>query len=86
MPMSSHSFWVRRSTIELILPNSETEFSIGVAMSCVIGRGYFKEVGKFGSCVYKNNELSQVLCKDNPSSLKSAIGFLSVFILSFYRV
>jgi len=48
----------------------------GVAMSCVIGRGYFEEVGRFGSRIYKNNELSQILRENHPSTLKSAIGFM----------
>lgn len=52
-------------------------------MNCVIGRGYFKEVGRFSSHVYKNTELSQVLRENNPSSLKSAIGFMSVPSLSY---
>lgn len=50
-------------------------------MSCVIGRGYFEEVGRFGSRVYKNNELSQILREDNASNLKSAIGLM--FVASF---
>jgi len=48
----------------------------GVAMSCVIGRGYFEEVGRFGSHIYKNNELSQILRESHPSTLKSTIGFM----------
>ena len=50
-------------------------------MNCVIGRGYFEEKGNFGSRVYKNNDFSQVLREGNPSSLKSAIGFMFVFTL-----
>jgi len=51
-------------------------FWAGVAMSCVIGHGYFEEVGRFGSHIYKNNELSQILRESYPSTLKSAIGFM----------
>jgi hypothetical protein len=46
-----------------------------------MGRGYFEEIGRFGSHVYKNNDFSQFLREDNPSSLKSAIGFMFVFTL-----
>jgi hypothetical protein len=45
-------------------------------MSCVIGRGFFEEVGGFGSYIYKNNELSQILREGHPNTLKSAIGFM----------
>jgi len=38
------------------------------------GRGYFEEVGRSGSRVYKNNYLSEVLRPGHPSSLKAAIG------------
>jgi hypothetical protein len=51
-------------------------FWSGVAMSCVIGRGYFEEVGRFGSHIYKNNELSQILRENHPSTLKSTVGFV----------
>lgn len=44
-------------------------------MSCVMGRGYFQEVGGFGSRLYKNNELSEVLRADHSLTLKSAITF-----------
>jgi hypothetical protein len=47
----------------------------GVAMSCVVGRGYFEESGGFGSRLYKNNELSAVLRADHLHTLKSAITF-----------
>jgi hypothetical protein len=53
-------------------------------MSCVIGLGFFEEVGKFGSRVYKNNDFSQVLREGNSSTLKSAIGFMYVYL--FYCV
>jgi hypothetical protein len=49
---------------------------LGVAMNCLLGRGYFEEVGGFDSRVYKNNELSSVLQANSPVSLKSAIGFV----------
>lgn len=47
-------------------------------MSCLIGRGYFHEVGRFGSHIYRNNEQSELLRENHPSSLKSAIGFMLV--------
>lgn len=54
-------------------------------MSCVLGRGYFIEVGGFGTKVYKNNELSKVLGENHPASLKSAIGLMFViFSVSFF--
>ncbi|KAF8516483.1 hypothetical protein JB92DRAFT_2910214 [Gautieria morchelliformis] len=49
---------------------------LGVTMSCVLGRGYFEEVGCFGSRVYKNNELSQILRETHPKSVKAAVGFI----------
>lgn len=49
-------------------------------MSCVIGRGYFEEVGHFGSHVYKNNELSEVLRENHPETLKSALGLMFVLV------
>lgn len=52
-------------------------------MSCLLGRGYFEEVGCFGSYIYKNNELSEVLREGHSSTLKSAVGFMLVFILSW---
>lgn len=54
---------------------------LGVVMSCVLGRGYFEEVGGFGSRVYKNNLMSQILREDEPSTLKSAIGLMFDFTL-----
>lgn len=51
---------------------------LGIVMSCLLGRGYFEEVGYFGSRVYKNNEVSQVLREIHPSTLKSAIGLRCV--------
>lgn len=51
-------------------------------MSCVVGRGYFEEVGRFGSRVYKNNELSQLLRESDPSTLKDAIGLMYVMLWS----
>lgn len=45
-------------------------------MSCVVGRGHFEEVGSFGSRLYKNNELSDILRSDHPLSLKSAVTFM----------
>jgi len=57
------------------------DFPTGVAMSCVIGRGYFEEVGRFGSRIYKNNELSQILREGHPTTLKSTIGFVCVLSL-----
>lgn len=49
---------------------------LGVTMSCLMGRGYFEEVGGFGSHIYRNNALSEILRKDGISGLKSGIGFL----------
>ena len=82
--MSNHIFWVRRRT-EQITSALTIYILAGVAMSCVIGRGYFEELGRFGSRVYKNNELSQVLREDNPYNLKSAIGLMFVLFL-LYRL
>ena len=45
-------------------------------MSCLLGRGFFEEVGRFGSRVYKNNDLSEVLRAKHPKTLKSAVGFM----------
>lgn len=42
-------------------------------MSCVVGLGYFTEVGGFGSRVYTNNELSAVLREDHPQTMKQAV-------------
>ncbi|KAF8516485.1 S-adenosyl-L-methionine-dependent methyltransferase [Gautieria morchelliformis] len=52
------------------------QFLVSVTMSCVLGRGYFEEVGCFGSRVYKNNELSQILRETHPTSVKAAVGFI----------
>ena len=48
----------------------------GVVMTCVIGLGYFQELGQFNSHVYKNNELSQMLRETHPSNLGKLIGLL----------
>jgi hypothetical protein len=57
-------------------------FSIGPVLDCLIGRGYFEEVGRSGSRVYKNNYLSEVLRPGHPSSLKAAIGLAFVPVSS----
>lgn len=48
-------------------------------MSCLLGRGYFEEVGGFESRVYKNNALSAILREGDTSSLRSAIGLMFEF-------
>jgi hypothetical protein len=53
---------------------------LGVTMSCLLGRGYFEEVGRFGSHIYKNNTLSDILRDDSVSGLKSAIMFDSTLL------
>lgn len=45
-------------------------------MSCVVGLGYFDEIGGFGSRVYRNNELSNVLRADDPATMKCAVGLI----------
>jgi len=49
-----------------------------MVMDCLIGRGYFEEIGQFGSRVYKNNHLSDLLREGDPCSLKAIIGLTSV--------
>ncbi|KAH8079791.1 S-adenosyl-L-methionine-dependent methyltransferase [Cristinia sonorae] len=49
---------------------------LSIALSCLLPRGYFEEVGGFGSQVYRNNALSRVLQSDHPQTLKDAIGFV----------
>ncbi|THH29959.1 hypothetical protein EUX98_g4226 [Antrodiella citrinella] len=55
--------------------NVEPRF-LSIALSCLLPRGYFDEVGGFGSQVYRNNELSRLLRADDPQTLKDAIGFV----------
>lgn len=61
---------------ELSMKSGVDSQYLGVAMSCVLGRGYFEEVGRFGSRVYKNNSMSEILREGDPSTLKSAIGLM----------
>jgi hypothetical protein len=58
---------------------------LGVVMSCVVGRGFFEEIGGFGSRLYKNNELSAVLRADHPLTLKSAITFKYLLVSAMFN-
>ncbi|TCD62094.1 hypothetical protein EIP91_007494 [Steccherinum ochraceum] len=49
---------------------------LSIALSCLLPRGYFEEVGGFGSQVYRNNTLSRILRAEDPQTLKDAIGFV----------
>ncbi|KAG6847786.1 hypothetical protein H0H93_006002 [Arthromyces matolae] len=49
---------------------------LSIALSCLSKHNYFEEVGGFGSQVYRNNELSDLLREDHPQSLKDAVGFV----------
>ncbi|KAG5636306.1 hypothetical protein H0H81_008477 [Sphagnurus paluster] len=49
---------------------------LSIAMSCLTKHNYFEEVGGFGTQVYKNNHLSEVLKESHPESLKDAVGFV----------
>ncbi|EPQ59774.1 S-adenosyl-L-methionine-dependent methyltransferase [Gloeophyllum trabeum ATCC 11539] len=45
-------------------------------MSCLLGCGYFEEVGGFGAREYRNNAFSDILKRDHPSSMADAVGFV----------
>jgi len=49
---------------------------LSTVMNCVIGLGYFEEVGHFGSRTYRNNELSRVLAASSSLTMHSAVGFV----------
>ncbi|KAG6856819.1 hypothetical protein H0H87_000291 [Tephrocybe sp. NHM501043] len=49
---------------------------LSIALSCLSKHSYFEEVGGFGTQVYKNNELSNILREDHPESVKDAVGFI----------
>ena len=73
------SSWVSNHLIILTNYNKLIEYcgmATGVVMTCVIGLGYFQELGQFNSHVYKNNELSQMLRETHPSNLGKLIGLL----------
>ena len=45
-------------------------------MSLLVAHGYFDEVGGFGSRLYRNNAMSNVLRSDDSNTLKDAIGLV----------
>ncbi|KAG6811266.1 hypothetical protein H0H92_008259 [Tricholoma furcatifolium] len=45
---------------------------LSIALSSLSKHDYFEEVGGFGSKVYRNNELSEILREDHPESVKDA--------------
>ncbi|EKM53028.1 uncharacterized protein PHACADRAFT_259202 [Phanerochaete carnosa HHB-10118-sp] len=49
---------------------------LGIAMSCLVAHGYFEEVDGFGSRVYKNNAMSNILRAHSDDTFCSAIGFV----------
>ncbi|KAF5359577.1 hypothetical protein D9756_003163 [Leucocoprinus leucothites] len=54
----------------------KTKF-LKVALSCVTKHGYFEEIDAHSaSPAYRNNDLSSILRKDHPTSLKDSIGFM----------
>ncbi|KZT20604.1 S-adenosyl-L-methionine-dependent methyltransferase [Neolentinus lepideus HHB14362 ss-1] len=50
--------------------------SLGVAMSCLLGHGYFEEIGEFGSRMYRNNSFSNILRESHQTTMKDAVGFI----------
>ncbi|GLB43619.1 putative O-methyltransferase [Lyophyllum shimeji] len=49
---------------------------LSIAMSCLTRHNYFEEAGGFGTQVYRNNKLSDILREDHPESVKDAVGFI----------
>ncbi|RDB19401.1 O-methyltransferase SfmM3 [Hypsizygus marmoreus] len=49
---------------------------LSIAMSCLSKHGYFEEVGGFGTKIYRNNALSEILREGHPESVKDAVGFV----------
>ncbi len=45
-------------------------------MRSLLWHGYFEEQGEFGTEVYSNNAMSEVLKASNDSTLKDAIGMM----------
>jgi hypothetical protein len=45
-------------------------------MSCLSRHDYFEEVGGFGTRLYRNNHLSEILKDDHPESVKDAVGLM----------
>ena len=45
-------------------------------MSCLSKHNYFDEVGGFGTRLYRNNHLSEILREGHPESVKDAVGFM----------
>jgi hypothetical protein len=45
-------------------------------MSCLSKHNYFDEIGGFGTRLYRNNHLSEILREDHPESVKDAVGFM----------